>query len=347
MSKKLPTEIQMAEAIAHYPEQLREHVIWLRSYLHRRADDNIWTLCEHARQKGFNNSYNYFYQILSGRYFKVNEEGKVQGGIPSFLSLCANLKVYDTFANTLAKIRFVETSVFNEINSYIARKSAAFNACRFGAIIGHTGLGKSASFKEIERKARPGTIIHIEAPAEPILGQFVHKIAHRFGATISERLASKRNRILEKLHEGHIIIIDNVQRCYDPRRGVTQPIFNYIQELQDDTNCTVILSWTPVATQFQEEMSNAYFEQFVGRIGGEREILRLDDYPCDEDIELICQSFKLTDADIEKIMHRLRAVVREKGRIRSLFNILQRGSRLAIAKKAEFSAEHIFRALGD
>lgn len=345
--KKIPNEIQLPELIAHYPAEAHEDVVWLRTYLSRRCNDDVQTLMKHATAKGFNNDYNYFYQVLTGRYFRTDAAGKVQGSVKNLLKLCEQLKVYDTFANTLAKLRFVETSSFRQINEYVQRKSTAFNACRFGGIIGHTGSGKSAAFKEIVRRERPGLVIHMESPADASLSQFIHKLGFLFGGKHHDGLATKRTRIREKLHEGHILIIDNVQRCYDARKGSHQPIFSYLQEVQDDTNCTVILSWTPVAEFFEEALSNAYFEQFVGRIGGEREILRLSDYTSDEDIELIAASFTLSEADIEELMPRLRALVREKGRVRSLFNALQRGNRRANLKKEQFTAKHLLQALGE
>ena len=45
-------------------------------------------------------------------------------------------------------------------------------------------------------------------------------------------------------------------------------------------------------------------------------------------------------------MPRLRALVREKGRIRSLFNALQSASRLANTEKEPFCAIHLTRYMG-
>lgn len=359
MADIIPTEDQLRDWITNgadapvkrnqYPAEAIEPTLALLGYLYRRCDGNLQTLVEHARLKGFNNDYNYFYQLLTARYFRPDPKtGKPQGAWKSVRALWMQLQVYDRFATKLSRVLFVDTSVFDRINSYIQIKRTPFNACRFGAIVGHTGSGKSESFNEIMRREKPGTVFRIEAPAVSSLSQFIHKVGNAFGSSPSSSVGTKRNDILEKLAGGgRTLIVDNVQRCFSPRAGTQQPIFNYLQEIQEDTNCTVIISWTPIDRGFGDAFTGAaYFEQFVGRIGGEREILRLEDYPLDEDIEMIATSFKLTEKDVEELMPRLRSLVREKGRIRNLFNALQQAKRLANAAEEDIRAVHVTRYLG-
>lgn len=357
MAKLLPSEDQLRQWITTgsdnprrfaYPQEAREATLSIRRYCHQRCDDNLNTLVEHARLKGFNHDYNYFYQLLTARYFRPDREGKPQGSWKTVVEIWRQLQVYDRFAAQLAKVRFVETSVWHRIYEYISIKRTPFNCCRFGGIIGGTGTGKSECFRELMRREKPGTIFRVEAPAQPSLSQFVHKVGDTLGALPSWSITRKRLKIRDELSvPGRVLIVDNTQRCFAPRRGVDQPIFDFLQEIQEDTGCTIPLSWTPVDKRFGEALGTDYFEQFIGRIGGERELLRLEDYPLDEDIELIASSFALPPEDVEQLVPRLRGLVREKGRIRALFNALQSGARIAYAQKTPFRAHHLTQYLGD
>lgn len=357
MAKLLPSEDQLRQWVTTgsdnprrfaYPQEAREATLSIRRYCHQRCDDNLNTLVEHARLKGFNHDYNYFYQLLTARYFRPDKEGRPQGSWKTVVEIWRQLQVYDRFAAQLAKVRFVETSVWDRIYEYISIKRTPFNCCRFGGIIAPTGNQKSECFRELMRREKPGIITRIEAPAEPKIGQFIHKLGCALGANRSASLASKRDTIITELsHSGRVLIVDNVQRCYNRRSGDSQPIFEYLLEMQEDTNCTVILCWTPTSTRFEEAMKNEYFEQFVGRMGGNRAVLRIEAYPNDDDIEAIAASFGLPEGDIETLLPRLRSLVREGGRIRILFDSLQASARLAHQEKKPFRAHHLTQYLGD
>lgn len=360
MSQLLPTEDQLREWITQgtpegtsprryvYPPECVEATVAIRRYLTLRCGDSIPVLIEHARAKGYDESYNYFYQLLTGRYFRPDPNGRPQGSWKKVVDIWRQLQIFDRFASQLAKVLFVETSVWKRIHEYIAIKRTPFNCCRFGGIVGGTGSGKSECFKELMRREKVGTIFRIEAPARASLSEFIHKCGDAMGSTPSWGSTRKKRQIVEVMSvPGRVLIVDNVQRAYHVRSGVNQPIFDYLQEMQEDTNCTIILSWTPVDKRFGEALGTDYFEQFIGRIGGERELLRLEDYLCDEDLELICESFKLPAEDVAKCVPRLHKLVREKGRIRNVFNALQSGARIANAQKKEFRAHHLFEYLGD
>lgn len=362
MADILPTEDQLRDWITNgaetphrrnkYPPEAIDDTLWLRGYASRRCGDDLNKIVEHARAKGFNNDQNYFYQVLTARYFRTtrSDDGtiKVAGSWKNLRELVMQLKVYDRFVAVLSQVRFVETTVWDRINQYIQIKRTPFNCCRIGAIVGYTGNQKSECFREMIRREKPGQILRIEAPDQPSLSLMLHELGVLFGADNSKRLAYKRLKIVEGLNEtGRVLIIDNAQRCYNWRAGEHQPIFDYIQKLQEDTQCTIILCWTPVDKRFDSALASDYFEQFIGRIGGEREILRLEEYPCDEDIERIVASFGLEAGEIDSLMPRLRALVKEKGRIRNLFNALQTSSRLANVEKKKFCGAYVVRYLGE
>ena len=356
MRSNIPNEEELRHRITYghadykpYPAEVIDDVLWLRGYTRRHCDNNdLDKLVEHARQKGFSNGANFFYQILTGKYFQPDPKkpGGIIGSTKNLRELCVQLAVVDRFATMLAKTRFVETPTFHKINDYIQRKRTPFNTCRFGIIQGTTGNQKSESFREILRREKEGVGFHMEMPAQPSLNLFVHKLGCLMGAGMRDTVGTKRNIIRERMNHERFVIFDNAQRGYNPRTGEVQPIFDYIQELQDDTQFTPILSVTPVAKKFLAELQNEYFEQFLGRTGGERDILRLDPFPGDEDIELICSSFRLSAAEITSLMPHMRALIQEKGRVRILFSTLQESARLANIAKQDLTAKHVLKYLG-
>jgi hypothetical protein len=329
-----------------YPPEAIEPTMKILGYLHRRCADNLNTLVEHVRRRGYNESYNYFYQLLTGRYFNASAAGGSGGSWRKVAELWQQLEVWDRFMTKLASVKFIETSVWRRINAYVQRKRAPHTCCRFGAIRGRTGNQKTECYLEIIRREPEGMGWHMESPDSCDRRQFIYKLAFIMGAKKRSSIAQCCEFIRERLIlPDRFVFVDNVQRCYNPRTGAKQPIFDFMQMMQEDTRSTWFISWTPVEGVFNEAIQNDYFEQFIGRIGGEREILEIEDYPVDEDVEMIAASFGLPERDVEELMPRLRSLVREKGRVRALFNALQMASRTAHANKETFRATHVTRYL--
>lgn len=348
---ELKTWITTGDGAPHkthvYPDDAVEPTLKILEYLHRRCEGNLYTLVEHVRRHGFGETDNYFYQLLSGRYFS-----KTGGSVAKVGQIWRALQVWDRFASRVAATKFIETSVWQRINAYVQVKRTPLTCCKFGAVRGRTGNQKSECFAELARRESPGVITHVEANASGGLNHFIRKVAYLHGAKRSFTLADCHNLLRDKFAlEGRTLIVDNAQRLLvHNRKSFRQPAFDWLMEFQEDTKNTTILSWTPEDDVFNSEFQNAYFEQFVGRIGGMREVLEIEDYPTDEDIALIAasESFGLPADDIPKLMPRLRKLVRELGRVRALFNALQMAARQTYAAgEKEFRARHLLSYLGD
>jgi hypothetical protein len=67
---------------------------------------------------------------------------------------------------------------------------------------------------------------------------------------MSRATARKKVEIARCVNDKTTIFADNVQRLYRPGMGGDQPIFNYLQKLQDDTGCTVILIFANIFSGF-------------------------------------------------------------------------------------------------
>ena len=156
--------------------------------------------------------------------------------------------------------------------------------------------------------------------------------------------------------------MENVQRLYDERQGHNQKVFSYLQKLQDDTDCTVILTLTPVfERKLRGKIADGYFEQFIGRAGGERDILVLEEFPSDDDVLAIAKSFGLKGVHVQtkrnektgadetvytsEHLPELVKIVRESGRVRCLFEALQEAK--VQAGKKELTINHIRAARGE
>lgn len=367
MAEIIPTQEQLREWITYgcdepkrnkYPQEAIEPTLGVLGYMHKYCNRDINELVTQVRRRGIKRDYNYFYQLLTGRYFRPNSAGGVEGAWRGVHKIWVQLKAYDDFATKLVKTRFVETSVWHRINDYVQRKRTPFSCCRFGAIRGHTGNQKTACFEEIIRretfgdeakdiKPQPGNAYHMECPADATLGLFIDKLNFIMGGPLGTK-ATKREHIRNTmLSPRRFLILDNIQRCFIRSAGSRQPIFDYLQELQEDTRSTIIIVWTPVADQFEAAIQNEYFEQFIGRIGGQREILEIESHPSEEDVVTIAKDFKLSAADVEELTPRLLELAQERGRVRVLFQALQEGARLANTKSQPFTAKHVLQYLGE
>lgn len=324
-----------------YPEEVREDFIWLASYLRDKCSRNIDVLCAQLKKIGLTTSDTTISRIVRGKLFV--EEGKPIMRLTAFRNMVDALRSQDRISSMAGKVPFVETSTWHGIRDYIDMRRADESVCKFGLIIGHTGSQKTACLTQYVLRNNHGTCTHIEAPHSASMGDLLTDIGKRYGVSVWSSVSAKRNRITEQLNEKKTLIIDNVQRLYRPERGWSQPVFNWLQKVQDESGCTVILCSIP---DFQETLQGGidkgYFEQFEGRCGGANEFHVLPDYAPKEDVEEIAAAFKLVD--YREHTKELMEIARRRGRIRVLFFALQNGKRLA--GKHPLTIKHVRKAIG-
>jgi hypothetical protein len=216
---------------------------------------------------------------------------------------------------------FIETPTWKEIDDYITAKRAPENPCKFGAVAGSTGTGKSRMLKRWALIHNHGNTAHVEAPSSGRLPRFQMKLGAQFGIPLTAETHERLVRLAECITSKRTIIVDNVQKLYNPKSGANQAVLNYLQELQDDTGCTIILSWTPVFTQtLAHETNTQYFEQFVGRLGGLDSIFELPEYAPKADLRAIQEKMRIGGG--ERALEMMRRWSREPGRLRILFQRL-------------------------
>lgn len=318
--------------IAHYPDPIRERVRWLIGYWLDECLGSNTGLRAIACKAGHDKSEEYYYNLIGGYNFKTStgtwkEGGKAWG---EFLEIYEAIKRYAEQAARQGRMTFVETPTYRCIHDFITARRSLNAVCKIGGITGPTGGQKTAALKQYALLNNHGAVIRIEAPACPRVGVLQRKIADKYHIPATRLIynAGREAAIREQVNETRTIIIDNAQRLYVPGKGSDQPCFNWLLELQEDTECTLILSFT---TDFTDVLTagraKGYFEQFIGRMGGAQDLLRLPDYTPASDLRVIAKAFGLQDG--KGAMDYLHRWSRADGRIRIVFSRLQRAKEFA------------------
>ncbi len=339
--QSLQLETSKVEALtAHYPPQQADEVRWLAGFLRERCSRNLSALCAIAKKRKFDTHETTFSRILRGKMF--DDDGKPCIKLKTFEQIISALRQEDQLAALSGRVPFIETSTWEDIKNYIDFKRAPDTVCKFGMILGPTGAQKGACEKHYAMLNNHGACVYIESPETPTMGKFKTKLGTAYGVSEFHNLEKKTLRINECVNDRSCIIVANVQRMFRERRGWDQPIFNYLQQLQEDTNCTVILEGVlEFGNTLTVGMDKGYLEQFEGRVGGSSEFLVLPEYAPGEDVLAIAEAFKLDDA--KKNLDELQAIARQRGRIRILFNALQKAKR--DAGERQLTMRHVRKAL--
>lgn len=335
----------MEAACAAYPDPVREDALWLAGYLRERCARNLTALMKRINELGWPNLVDTTVsKIVRGKLF--DSVGTPVLKLKTFTEVIEALRKLDYRESMAGQVPFIETSTWEGIRDYIDSKSMPDTICRFGLIIGPTGAQKTACLRHYQQLNNHHRTVHMEAPEKPTMGRFITKLAKCYGVSEWHNMEKKRLRITDNVNRHSILIVDNVQRMYVEKAGWNQPIFSFLQQLQDDTGCTVILCCVPEFELTLDKNMNGrgYFEQFEGRVGGRGEFHLLPDYAPEEDILAIARAFHLVDA--EKHVGALGKLASKRGRIRILFNALQKGQRRAHNAKRPLTIEIVTEAAG-
>ena len=280
----------------HYPEPARESAAYLFQFMHERCNGSPALVAEILRKlnpQDYPDKEQYVYQVTTGRYFR---QGAGRLAVENLVELAQRLRQWDLLEQSRGRIAFNEQlRNWKLVRDYVDRKRDRGAVCKFGAIQGDTGEGKSACCAHYQLLNNHGQTVMLEAPSIPSLPRFLMKLGAAYNIT---RGLSTNERLIEiekNVNDTRCIIIQNIQKLYNRKAGPNQPIFNYLQELQDDTSCSIIVTWTPT---FRDELTNGrdskYFAQFVSRLGGIDDVLVLK-RPNKADLLSILEQFEITD----------------------------------------------------
>ena len=315
----------MEKRIADYPEDLKVPVLWLAGYLREKHNRNLDLLVTEARQLKIEFDKTTWNKVLRGRYQKDANGEPLDTPVVNrtkLIKAIQMLREFDDRRQLAGKVPFILTPTAQTIMDFIDKKRAPDRVNKVGLIVGHTGTQKTSTLREYSRHNNHGTGAMLESPANGSLKSFITDLAYKFGCSRQSSTHRKEVTIAESVGPGNYIIVENVQRLYKEQDSGNQRVFNFLQKLQDETECTIILTLTPVFMKsLTSSVAQGYFEQFIGRAGGTKEILKLEEFPSDEDVLAIAEGFGLKDAAHH--IKELAAIVREPGRVRVLFEALQ------------------------
>jgi DNA transposition AAA+ family ATPase len=250
---------------------------------------------------------------------------------------------------------FVETTTFKFLEKCIRRVMRKDRVNKFLVIVGPTGTQKTASYKEIV--TRNPLVKWMESTDNGSLKEFIIRFAVKCGASRSISYGPARAKIFESMMplngQPKAIIIDNMQDMVKSERKLqamgksieTQPAYQFLRSLQDETGCAIIWSITP---ENENQMFNAesiYLEQFEGRAGGRDGFKRLPNYPPIADLVLIAETIGFKTA--KKHEDLLKSIGHSRGRIRRFFEILQDAKNAADDDGSPLTAEYIQSALDE
>lgn len=320
------SQAELEEAVALYPEDARIDTIWAQGFCREQCKGNIELLRAVAEKLGFRRSQAFFYNALLGHSYKP---GKGKGDVVYWRELVRALREHDRMSTQAGKLGFIETPTYRCYANFVDELRAPSCPCKFGVITGPTGGQKTACRKYYRLLNNHGRVVGLEAPARKSIPALQRKLAAQYNAKTGNNAATREEAIRDNLNDSKTIIIDNAQRLYIAGAGNKQPIFDYLLELQEDTNCTVVLHVTEdfVTGDLTQGAARNYFEQLVGRFGGMSNILRLPAVTPLGDIKCIARAYGLREsAGAIEMMERW---AKQPGKIRILFHRLNRARTFA------------------
>lgn len=323
------TLAQLEAGISHYPEPIRTEVRWIQGFWMERSNSNFETLRHTAVKLGYDKSREYFRNLLVGDYFKTKASTWQEGGRAwtEFLAMADALRRHDRLIARTGQLPFVQTPTYHCIANFITALRAPSAVCRIGGIVAPTGGQTSESFKFYRDLNNHGAVIHVEAPYDGRVSKLRTKILVAYHLSGNKIMRHSQTELDAHVNESRTIIIDNAQNLYVRGRGTDQPGFNFVRELYDDKRPTIILKFTE---EFLQDLTGAaargYFEQFVGRMGGMDNLLRLPEHAPAADLKAIAHAFRLAPSAVDDYLYKWS---RKQGRIRIVFNKLQRAQEIA------------------
>lgn len=343
----------VAKKFAHYPETIREDGIWLHFFVRTKCNGEHAVLYRIAKAIGLKDktgkepSDQYWYQVAGGHYFKSG------GDTVTFKRYVNALRAHATRSEERGSIPFIETKNWHLVNDYINSRRSYSSSTRFGFIEGETGSQKTQCGRHYEILNNHLETVHIESPSRTTRARMVQKLAQRYLESASASVGEKELAIESFLkgvsmvdptaggaQKPKCIILDNVQRLFRPNVAPDQqPIFTYFHELQEETGSCIIFTWVPTFRRIITA-KDPFWKQFLGRGGGEDEILRLDQALPKGDILKFAKAFRV--ADDAAALPMLKKWGSSDLGIRILIHKLEKARALATARRSlEISAQHL------
>lgn len=336
---------ELEAKVEHYPEEARTATRGAQAFFVRHCDSNIERFRALAQERlKVTRSPEYFNNWLKGYYFRGGG-GNVRGeGLSQWLTFCAELAAHDRASAEADKLGFIETGTTRAIANHVADILDPTCPCRIAGIAGPTGSQKTASLTLLALKHGFPRAVRIECNSRMSLPAFQRKLANAYNCKVGRSGSALEESVGEELKRDRLVIIHNIQRAYLPGRA-TQPVFEWLIEMQEEKQFALVLEFK---RDFHEKSlvkgeAADYFEQVVGRMGGEANILVLPDATPPGDIKAIARSAGIDSAAGLALLTKWAG---ERGKIRVLFQRLWKARQIARAIGKQDLTVEILQAAG-
>ena len=341
-----------------FPKEIQPLYVWLKVAVRDDFKRDVDVLVERARKVGVSIDKTNWVRVLKGRWRHDADGNELPNPYVSATNLLQAITAIknDVRVELLqGGMPFVETSTFMTIKRFIEKKLRKDRVNAFGVILGPTGTQKTASYKELAMRLQ--YLKWMESTDNGSLKEFVIRFAVKCGASRSISYGPARAKIFESMMavngQRKGIIVDNMQDMIRSDKKLlamgksieTQPAYQFLRSLQDETNCAVIWSITPENEEQMFKSDSIYLEQFEGRAGGRDGFLRLPNYPPKKDLVQIAQTLGMVKA--EEHGDFLHSLGKERGRIRRFFEIMQDAKDEAALDGQPFSIDYVQEAVSE
>lgn len=338
-AKRLSLDTEsMRESTASYPPEIGEGARWLAGFIRRRCGSSMPMFQGMLSKAGFTTTTDTIAKVLKGAYTDAAGQRCIKDIV--FLGIIEKFQRQDKLLDMTCGIPFIESPSFFRMRDYIGARQMNGRICKFGLIAGPTGAQKTATYRHLCRLNNHTTMFHYEVPEKANIGEMTIDLCKLFGKSTHGASTTKKRELRDCIKADTTLIIDNMQRLHRLKDGSDQKAFSFFQRLQDETDCTLIQNITyEFLKTFQSDLHNGYFEQFVGRCGGENKFLLLPPFASREEVLLFASHFKLVDA--EQHAPYLEAVAQLAGRIRTLLQNLQDAAATAQDDQKPFTIDYL------
>ncbi len=337
-------EQKQRELIANYPEEIHDDVVYIAQVLAERYNGKKIEMASDLKHVGINRSDSWFYKLLAGKYMT----GDVfTAGVSVVQSVAKALRDIASGNAVSGVIPHTETDAVKLVRAAIDSARFRGNVCKWVLIVGTTGSQKSHAC--INYADTHDDCYYIESPDSARPTELIRRLAR---ACKCPKLENKKGWLEDSIKENSVVIIDNAQRIYDAKKGLTQPVFSYLQTLQDSTQCTMVLVFVDEATgedslsRIMNGKDKGYFEQLLGRAGGIDRIVKMPSIASDSDLLAFAKSAGFKDSNLRKaILPVLRGLARRDGKLRIALKALQDAARSAFVQRREIAVEDFIEVL--
>lgn len=198
---------------------------------------------------------------------------------------------------------FVETSVWRRIEAVYKR---AFKSKKMFFVFGRSQIGKTTCGKELARVYNTGQTTYVDMPPGAGAQYMLKCIAKALHVNSDTNFQNLLDDVCDALDPSKALILDNMHRVFTTyQKGSVMRCMDTLLYIYDSTHCVMGIFATNIfADALEEGQFFRYLEQFKRR---GVYIVRLEDEPTREDLDLVCARYGLEPArgEAEAIMEHI------------------------------------------